>query len=60
MYHSCKPIDDDKNRIVARILLIGRHRQFRMSRDLCKSADDNENPIVTGVLPIGSDNCRSS
>ena len=59
VYHLCKPIDNDKDQIVARVFPIGRHRQSCMSRGLCKQANDNENQIVTGVLPISSGNCRS-
>ena len=59
MYHLCKPVDDDEDRIVGRVLPISRHRQSRTSRDSCQPADDNKDQIVTGKLPIGSGNCRS-
>ena len=32
MYHLRKPVDDEKDRIVACVLSIGRHRQSRPSR----------------------------
>ena len=42
MYHLRKPVDNDEERIVARVLPIDRHRESRLSRDSCEPADDDE------------------
>ena len=52
IYHLRKPVDHDEERIVARVLLIGKHRQSRLSRDSCEPANDDENQIITGALSI--------
>ena len=50
MYHLCKPVDDNEDRIVARVLSNGRHKQTCPSRYWCKVADDDEDQIINGAL----------
>ena len=42
VYYFCEPTDNDKNRIVIHVFLVGRHRQSCLNRGWCKSANKDE------------------
>ena len=48
----CQPVDNNKKQIVAHVLPIGRHRQFRLSQDLYEPADNDKNQIINSILSI--------
>ena len=52
MYHVCKPVDNNKKRIVICVLPINKYGQSHLNYDLYELANDNKNRIITGAFSI--------